>query len=81
MTSVIRSAKPSLSSRSRILSTTSRSAAEPLVMMLLLRMSVVNRNGTSELSAADAGGRFAAPTVVPAVAASAPNRFCKAVVN
>ena len=56
MTSVIRSAKPSLSSRSKMLSTTSRSSAEPLATMLLVRWSVLKRSGTSELSAAAVDG-------------------------
>ncbi len=52
-----------------MLSTTSRSSDEPLAMMVLVRTSLLNRNGTNELSApAVAEGRFARfapPTCVP----------------
>ena len=60
-------------------------SAEPLAMMLLVRTSLLNRKGTSELSAeaVDDGrlARFAAPTAVPVVPASAPKSVSSARVN
>ncbi len=66
-----------------MLSTTSKSLAEPLAMMLLVRTSEENRSDTSELSApAVAGGNpIKLPAPTPPVVASVPNSCCSAEVN